>query len=72
MELLNRIFPTNRQSKVYLQAKDSLHGNEKSRNIEGLEENLSSLLPVLAGVERSFSQQNRMLPKSKIRTEQDY
>lgn len=46
---------------AYLQAKDSLHGDEEGRNVEGLEENLCSLLPVLAGVEGGFGEQHRML-----------
>lgn len=46
---------------AYLQAKDSLHGDEEGRNVESLEENLCSLLPVLAGVEGSFGEQHRML-----------
>lgn len=46
---------------AYLQAKDSLHGDEEGRNVEGLKENLCSLLPVLAGVEGGFGEQHRML-----------
>lgn len=54
---------------LYSQAEDGLHGDEESRNVEGLEENLGRLLPVLAGVERSFGQQDRMLPNTKMNKE---
>lgn len=46
---------------LYLQTEDSLHGDEEGGNVEGLEENLGRLLPVLAGVEGSFGEQHRML-----------
>lgn len=51
---------------MYLQAKDSLHRDEQRRNIKGLKENLCSLLPVLAGIEGSFGEQDRMLKEKDV------
>lgn len=48
----------------FLQAQHSLHRDEECRNVEGFEEDLCSLLPVLARVERSLCQQNRMLQRT--------
>lgn len=53
-----------RYSRKFLQAQHSLHGDKESRDVEGLKENLCSLFPVLTGVERSLSQQYRMLQKT--------
>lgn len=51
---------------MHLQAKDSLHRDEQRRNIKGLKENLCSLLPVLAGIEGSFGEQDRMLKEKDV------
>lgn len=45
----------------YLQAEHSLHGDEQRRDVEGLKENLSSSLSILAGVQGSLRQEHRML-----------
>lgn len=43
------------------QAEHGLHGDEQGRHVEGLEEHLRRLLPVLTRVERRFRKKNRML-----------
>ena len=46
------------------QAEHGLHGDEQGRHVEGLEEHLRRLLPVLTRVERRFRKKNRMLQET--------
>lgn len=46
------------------QAEHGLHGDEQGRHVEGLEEHLCRLLPVLTRVERRFRKKNRMLQET--------
>ena len=46
------------------QAEHGLHGDEQGRHVEGLEEHLRRLLPILTRVERRFRKKNRMLQET--------